>query len=97
MDPSNAQAEVALGAAMQGDLAAGIAHTHHGIKLSSRDRRLAFWGWVTGSLVLRNRLVSRPDAIRAFIYRRFLKPWHKQRWGRPNSNPLMDGAALGFC
>jgi hypothetical protein len=34
MDPSNAQAEVALDAAMQGDLDAGIAHTHYGTNLS---------------------------------------------------------------
>jgi adenylate cyclase len=55
IDPSNAQAEVALGAAlgMLGDLDAGIAHMRHGIKLSPRDRRLAFWGWVLGSFLLR--------------------------------------------
>jgi len=55
IDPSNAQAEVALGAAlaMLGDLDGGIAHMRHGIKLSPRDRRLAFWGWVLGSLLLR--------------------------------------------
>jgi tetratricopeptide (TPR) repeat protein len=54
IDPSNAQAEVALGAAlaMRGDLDAGIVHMRHGIKLSPRDRRLAFWGWVLGSLLL---------------------------------------------
>jgi adenylate cyclase len=55
IDPSNAQAEVALGAAlgMLGDLDAGIAHMRLGIKLSPRDRRLAFWGWVLGSFLLR--------------------------------------------
>jgi len=55
MDPSNAQAEVALGAALalSGDHDAGIARMRHGIKLSPRDRRLGFWGWALGSLLLR--------------------------------------------
>jgi adenylate cyclase len=55
IDPSNAQAEVALGAAlaMLGDLDVGIAHMRHGIKLSPRDRRLAFWGWALGLFLLR--------------------------------------------
>ena len=59
MDPSNAQAEVALGAALTtlGDLDAGIARLRHGIKLSPRDRRLAFWGWLLGAVLLR---ASRP-------------------------------------
>jgi Flp pilus assembly protein TadD len=54
-DPSNAQAEVALGAAlaMMGDLDGGIARMRHGIKLSPRDRRLAFWGWTLGMYLLR--------------------------------------------
>lgn len=59
IDPSNAQAEVALGAAlaMMGDLDAGIARMRHGIRLSPRDRRLAFWGWALGGFLLRgNRL-----------------------------------------
>jgi hypothetical protein len=43
----NAQAQVALGAALalSGDLDGGIARMKQGIKLSPRDRRLAFWGW----------------------------------------------------
>jgi adenylate cyclase len=55
MDPSNAQAEVALGAAlaMLGDRDAGIKHMHLGIKISPRDRRLGFWGWVLGGFLLR--------------------------------------------
>ena len=55
MDPSNAQAEAALGAALAtlGDLDAGIARLRHGIKLSPRDRRLALWGWLLGSFLLR--------------------------------------------
>ena len=56
IDPSNAQAEVALGAALAllGDFDTGIAHMRHGIKLSPRDRRLAFWGWVLGTFLLRS-------------------------------------------
>jgi tetratricopeptide (TPR) repeat protein len=55
MDPSNAQAEVALGAAlaMLGDRDAGIEHMRLGIKISPRDRRLGFWGWVLGGFLLR--------------------------------------------
>jgi tetratricopeptide (TPR) repeat protein len=54
IDPSNAQAQVALGAALalSGDLESGIERMRHGIKLSPRDRRLAFWGWVLGSFLL---------------------------------------------
>ena len=55
LDPSNAQAQVALGAALtlSGDLDGGIARMRHGIKLSPRDRRLAFWGWALGAFLLR--------------------------------------------
>ena len=55
IDPSNAQAEVALGAALalMGDLDAGTARMRHGIKLSPRDRRLGFWGWALGAFLLR--------------------------------------------
>ncbi|HTV28391.1 MAG TPA: adenylate/guanylate cyclase domain-containing protein [Xanthobacteraceae bacterium] len=54
-DPSNAQAEVALGAALavSGELDEGIARMRHGIKLSPRDRRLGFWGWALASFLLR--------------------------------------------
>jgi tetratricopeptide (TPR) repeat protein len=54
MDPSNAQAEVALGAALAllGDRDAGIARMRHGIKLSPRDRMLGFWGWALGLFLL---------------------------------------------
>jgi TolB-like protein/Flp pilus assembly protein TadD len=56
MDPSNAQAEVALGAAlaMLGDRDEGIEHMRLGIKISPRDRRLGFWGWVLGGYLLRS-------------------------------------------
>jgi tetratricopeptide (TPR) repeat protein len=55
LDPSNAQAQVALGAALalSGDLDGGIAYMRHGIKLSPRDRRLAFWGWALGGFLMR--------------------------------------------
>jgi adenylate cyclase len=55
LDPSNAQAQVALGAALalSGDLDSGIARMKHGIKLSPRDRRLAFWGWALGAFLMR--------------------------------------------
>jgi adenylate cyclase len=55
IDPSNAQAEVALGAALllSGDFETGIAHMRHGIKLSPRDRKLGFWGWALGVFLLR--------------------------------------------
>src|ERR1700676_4763984 len=53
--PSNAQAQVALGAALalSGDLDGGIARMKQGIKLSPRDRRLAFWGWALGGFLMR--------------------------------------------
>jgi len=55
LDPSNAQAQVALGAALalSGDLDSGIARMKQGIKLSPRDRRLAFWGWALGGFLMR--------------------------------------------
>jgi adenylate cyclase len=55
LDPSNAQAQVALGAALalSGDMESGIGRMRHGIKLSPRDRRLAFWGWALGGFLLR--------------------------------------------
>jgi adenylate cyclase len=48
MDPSNAQAHVALGAAQvqTRELDAGIKTMQHGIRLSPRDARLPFWGMV---------------------------------------------------
>ena len=60
LDPSNAQAQVALGAALalSGDLDGGIARMKQGIKLSPRDRRLGFWGWALGGFLMR---AKRPD------------------------------------
>ena len=55
IDPSNAQAHVALGAALvlTGRLEEGIEKLRLGMKLSPRDRRLGFWGWVLGAFLLR--------------------------------------------
>lgn len=45
LDPSNAQAVAALGAALlQSGAEEGIAHMLHGIRLSPRDNRLSAWG-----------------------------------------------------
>ena len=61
LDPSNAQAQVALGAALalSGDLDGGIACMRHGIKLSPRDRRLAFWGMGTRRVLDPSQTTSR--------------------------------------
>lgn len=50
----NAQAHVALGAtqALRGDKAAGIERMRYGMRISPRDRRLGFWGWLVGLTLL---------------------------------------------
>lgn len=55
LNPSNAQAHVALGAAlaMNRKLDAGIERMRYGMKISPRDRRLGFWGWLLGRFLLR--------------------------------------------
>ncbi|MDZ4290902.1 MAG: winged helix-turn-helix domain-containing protein [Hydrogenophaga sp.] len=55
IDPSNAQAHVALGASwvLSGQLDAGIERMRYGMKISPRDRRLGFWGWALGNFLLR--------------------------------------------
>ena len=55
IDPSNAQAHVALGASwvLTGKLEAGIEKMRLGMKISPRDRRLGFWGWALGVFLLR--------------------------------------------
>jgi TolB-like protein len=55
IDPSNAQAHVALGAtvALQGRREDGIARLRHGMRISPRDRRLGFWGWALSQFLLR--------------------------------------------
>lgn len=46
IEPANAQAWAALGAAclQQGDVAQAVAHLRHGVKLSPLDSRLSIWG-----------------------------------------------------
>ena len=55
IDPSNAQAHVALGASLvlTGKLEAGIEKMRFGMKISPRDRRLGFWGWALGAFLFR--------------------------------------------
>ncbi|WP_161993261.1 winged helix-turn-helix domain-containing tetratricopeptide repeat protein [Lacisediminimonas profundi] len=55
IDPSNAQAHVALGAAwaMTGKFEQGMAKMRFGMLISPRDRRLGFWGWALGLFLLK--------------------------------------------
>jgi adenylate cyclase len=55
IDPSNAQAHVALGATqvISHDLDAGIKTMQHGIRLSPRDAKLPFWGMVLAAALTR--------------------------------------------
>jgi adenylate cyclase len=55
IDPSNAQAHVALGATqvISHDLDAGIKTMQHGIRLSPRDAKLPFWGMVLAAALAR--------------------------------------------
>jgi TolB-like protein len=55
LNPSNAQAHVAMGAAlaMTRKFDEGIDRMRYGMKISPRDRRLGFWGWVLGRFLLR--------------------------------------------
>ena len=55
IDPSNAQAHVALGTLwiLTGQLDAGIERMRLGMKISPRDHRLGFWGWALGVFLLR--------------------------------------------
>lgn len=54
IDPSNAQAHVALGASwvLTGRVGEGIDKMRCGMKISPRDRRLGFWGWALGAFML---------------------------------------------
>lgn len=54
IDPSNAQAHVALGATYSqlGRVEDALERMRYGMRISPRDRRLAFWGWAL-ALVLR--------------------------------------------
>ena len=55
IDPSNAQAHVAMGASLglQGRVEEGVACMRRGMRISPQDRRLGFWGWALGSMLLR--------------------------------------------
>jgi tetratricopeptide (TPR) repeat protein len=55
IDPSNAQAHVALGASLvlTGKLEERLEKMRFGMKISPRDRRLGFWGWALGAFLFR--------------------------------------------
>jgi tetratricopeptide (TPR) repeat protein len=55
LNPSNAQAHVAMGAAlaMNRKFDEGVERMRYGMKISPRDRRLGFWGWLLGRFLLR--------------------------------------------
>lgn len=55
IDPSNAQAHVALGTALSlmGKFDTGIEKMRFGMKISPRDLRLGFWGWALGMFLLK--------------------------------------------
>lgn len=59
-DPSNAQAHVSLGAALArgGELPRGIEQLRFGMRISPRDKRLGFWGWIVAAFLIRD---QRPD------------------------------------
>jgi tetratricopeptide (TPR) repeat protein len=54
IDPSNAQARVALGAALtlHGHAQEGFAQMRWGMRISPRERGLGFWGWVLANCLL---------------------------------------------
>jgi TolB-like protein/Tfp pilus assembly protein PilF len=60
IDPSNAQAHVALGASLglTGKLEEGIKKMRFGMEISPRDRRLGFWGWALGNFLLRGERID---------------------------------------
>ena len=60
IDPSNAQAHVALGAglALTGKFQTGIEKMRFGMKISPKDRRLGFWGWALGLFLLKADLLD---------------------------------------
>lgn len=55
LNPSNAQAHVAMGAALALNrrFDAGIERMRYGMQISPRDRRLGFWSWLLGRFLLR--------------------------------------------
>lgn len=60
LDPSNAQAQVALGAGLgvAGELDEAVRWMRSGIAISPRDRRLGFWSWALAGFL---RTGGRPD------------------------------------
>lgn len=64
IDPSNAQAHVALGASLGlgGKWDVGISRMRHGMRISPRDRRLGFWGWALALFLLR---ANKPEEAHA--------------------------------
>jgi TolB-like protein len=56
LDPSNAQAHTAYGASqgLHGEFVLGLERLRHAMRLSPKDRRLGFWSWVAGLLLMRN-------------------------------------------
>ena len=57
IDPSNAQAHVALGATRcqaAETREQGIAGMRHGMRLSPRDKRLGFWGWALSNTLVQS-------------------------------------------
>lgn len=55
LNPSNAQAHVAMGAALvlNGQLSEGIRQLREGMRISPQDRRQGFWRWLLGCFLLR--------------------------------------------
>jgi TolB-like protein len=94
IDPSNAQASVALGAALvqSGRLDDGIDLMRLGMRISPRDRRLAFWGWQLAVHLLRaGRVTEALSEARIaqgrdprFYLARILEAGAHARLGRPD-------------
>jgi TolB-like protein len=94
LDPSNAQARVALGAAQirLKDFDCGSENMRLGMRLSPRDFRLAFWGMVLAKGLVRagrleEALAEAADASRrdARLYTsRVVAAWSMTRLGRPD-------------
>lgn len=107
LDPSNAQAHVALGAALalQGQREPGIARMRLGMAISPRDRRLGFWGWALGLFLARAerweealaeaRLSARRDP--RFHLARVLEALVLERQGRLDEARAAVAAARQVC
>lgn len=107
IDPSNAQAHVALGASLvlTGQADAGIEKMRHGMKISPRDRRLGFWGWALGTFLLRAdrcdealdeaRNAARRDPL--FHFARVLEAAVLDRQGHPDQSRSCLATARALC